>query len=142
MMVNLPYRFVCEDKKRASPESSNVFANGPGYGDLKTRRVPSSTRDPNSLTMSHISYPRCCGLRLWVEDEAGQRKRRPCSGIKKLTVNLNRQTLGRSNAVTCLFDARWSNEKRTSCPYPSDRPPSGHRPGRRQARHSHIFHLT
>ena len=26
-----------------------------------------------------------------------------------------------------------------SCPYPSDRPPSGHRLGRRQARHVHIL---
>ena len=37
----------------------------------------------------------------------------------------------------------WPSPRQTpgpSCPYPSDRPPSGHRPGRRQARY-HLFQI-
>ena len=38
----------------------------------------------------------------------------------------------------------WPSSRQTpcpSCPYPSDRPPSGHRPGRRQVRHAHILQV-
>ena len=38
----------------------------------------------------------------------------------------------------------WPSPRQTpgsSCPYPSDRPPSGHRPGKRQARHARILQI-
>ena len=47
-------------------------------------------------------------------------------------------------SISSRYASVWSSSRQTpgpSCPYPSDRPPSGHRPGRRKARHVHILQI-
>ena len=91
---------------------------------LRARVVPDKGKTGTRRILSFIQSGQVWGIR-----RNGVSPRPSCDGIPSASVWPSpRQTPG------------------TPCPYSSDRPPSGHRPGRRQARHAHILqirlHLT
>ena len=91
----------------------------------------------NNYRLSHLNKQRQeeCAESTCLDKSSGQVRH---EGIRRSSASPRPPCDGTTSASV------WPSPRQTPgppCPYPSDRPPSGHRPGRRQARHARILQI-